>query len=157
MAFPQLNIMVSSEQICLQKHWAFSFPPVTSVNKFPTGENEGLITTSRHGWVQVLQHALPQTHPSSDKWAISDQALQASVPRCVGPGRRAIPWQGCQQQHRKGLTFYWQSAFPEHIDSLNTEHQTNNLLKAIVCFLGLAKHLVHVIKPSKTQLQSYFF
>lgn len=57
----------------------------------------------------------------------------------------------------KGLAFYWQSALPEHIDSLNRGQQPNNLLKAIVCFLGLAKHLVHVIQPSKTTLQSYFF
>lgn len=141
----------------LQKHWAVAFPPVTSVNKSPTGENEGLITMSRHGWAQVPQHVLPQTHPSSDQQAISDWALQTSVPWCVWLGRRAIRWQGSLQQHRKGLTFYWQYVFPEHIDSLNTEHQPNNLLKAIVCFLGLAKHLVHVIKPSKTQLQSHFF
>lgn len=157
MAFPQLNIMVSSEQICCinTEHFFFS-PPVTSVNKFTTWENEGLITVSRHGWIQVLQHSSTK-HPSSDKWAIFDWYLQTSVTLCVRPGRRATHWQGRQQHHLKGLSFYWQSAFLEHIDSLNREHQPNNLLKAIVCFLGLAKHLVHVIQPCKTKLQSYFF
>lgn len=101
-------------------------------------------------------NTVPQTHPSSDKWAISDWGLRLQS-HCVWPGRRATHWQSCQQQHLNGVTFYWQSAFSEHIDSLNWEHQPNNLLKAIVCFLGLAKHLVHVIQPCKIKLQSYFF
>ena len=57
----------------------------------------------------------------------------------------------------KGTDFLLAECIPEHIDSLNREHQPNDLLKAIVCFLGLAKHLVHVIQPSKTKLQSYLF
>ena len=104
-------------------------------------------------------HTVPQTHPSSDKRAISDWPLPflTSVTLCVWPGKKMTCWQGCQQHHLKGLVFYWHSAFPEHIDSLNRGQQPSNLLKAIVRFLGLAKHLVHVIHPSKTKLQSYFF
>lgn len=100
-------------------------------------------------------NTVPQTHPSSDKWAISDWRLETSV--SAWPGRRATHWQGCRHHHLKGPTFYWQSAFPEHTDSPNREYQPNNLLKAIVCYLGAAKHLVHVIQPCKTKLQSYFF
>lgn len=103
-------------------------------------------------WVGTeLQHTAPQTHPGSD------QLLQTSVTLCVWPGRSQPTWQRGRHHHLKALTFYWQNAFLEHIDSLNREHQPNNLLKAIVCFLGLAKHLVHVIQPCKTKFLTYFF
>lgn len=109
-------------------------------------------------WVaQVLQHTVPQTHLNSDKWLFLTDPFRLQSHCAFGLGEGQPRWQGCQHHHLKGLTFYWQSASPEHIDSPNREHQPNDLLKAIVCFLCLAKHLVHVIQPCKNKLQSYFF
>ena len=114
MAFPQLSRRVSSD--LLHKHWTFSFPPVTSVNKFTTWGNEGLITTSRHGWVQVLQHMVPQTHPSSESGlflTFSDFSCTVCWPR-----RRVTRWHGYQQHHLKGLFFLFFCFFflmAEHI------------------------------------------
>lgn len=125
------------------------------MNQCTTWENEGLITTSRQGRAQVLQHSsanISQFRQAGYFWL-----TPLDFSHTVWPGRSTTPWQSCQHHHLKGLTFYWQSAFFEHIDSPNREHQTNNLLKAIVRFLGLAKHLVRVTQPCKTKLQSYFF
>ena len=128
------------------------------MNKFTTWENEGLITTSRHGWIQVLQHSSTNTSQFRQEgyfW-LTSSLLDFSHTVCLAWEKGDL-LAGLSAAASKGLTFYWQIAFLEHIDSLNRGQQPNNLLKAIVCFLGLAKHLVHVIQPSKTTLQSYFF
>lgn len=124
------------------------------MNQCTTWESEGLITTSRQGWAQVLQHSYANIPVPTSGLFLTDFS---DFSHTVWPGRSTTPWQSCQHHHLKGLTFYWPSAFFEHIDSPNREHQTNNLLKAIVRFRGLAKHLVHVTQPCKTKLQSYFF
>lgn len=93
MAFPQLSIMISSEQIHCINTEQFSFPPVTSVNKSTTWENKGLITTSRHGWAQVLQVFHKHIPVPTSRLFLTDP-WRLPVPLCVWPGRRETTVRG---------------------------------------------------------------
>lgn len=124
------------------------------MNKFTTWENERLnnYVQTRVGTGASTNHSTntPQFRQVSYFWLI----LWDFQSHCVFGLGAGWPTGRAVSIISSGVGLYWQSAFPEHIDSPNREWQPSDLLKAIVCFLGLAKHLVHVTQPSKTKLQS---